>query len=130
MTCFWDGIFASIDQQMYYDVMRHNKTNIYDMVSDLKKKNKYTFNVIWNGYRLTLKQLRENKEAIESYDQNEMRRGYYCSSCEPFLLLIIEIFKVDIMHDYNGNIMKYKYMGKSIKLLKYASSSNHFWVTH
>ena len=33
------------------------------------------------------------KEHIKEYNQNTISQGYLCSTCDPFLLLLSELFK-------------------------------------
>tara|TARA_B100000401_G_C52803978_1_gene720140 strand:- start:98 stop:391 length:294 start_codon:yes stop_codon:yes gene_type:complete len=90
MTCFWDGILNTL-------------TN-----DDFEKFNKKTRNVIWNNEKFSKKQLDENFTHIKDFDYKSIRNGYDCSTYDPFLILICELFKVNINHDYIGNMIKYK----------------------
>ena len=33
-----------------------------------------------------------------------IRNGYLCSTCDPFLCLVCQLFKLNICHNYNGYI--------------------------
>jgi hypothetical protein len=78
--------------------------------------------------------MQENKERIKNFDISSIISGYDCSTFEPFLFLISQIYRVDIKHNYNGNMITYKYIGntdKNIcnKLLYFNSDRGHFWLS-
>ena len=76
--------------------------------------------------RITSKSMNENREHILSFDSTTINRGYDCSTCDPFLLLISELFEVDISHDYNGNIISYKsILNNTGRCFKFKSDRGH-----
>ncbi len=92
----------------------------------LKKNNKYTTNVLCNDIELTKKQYEENFERINKI--KKINNGYDCSSCDPLLLLICEIYEVNIIHHFNGITIKYlnkKCLHK--KSIHVSSNSSHFF---
>ena len=52
MTCFWDGIIGSLNNQDY-EIAGIRKANNRDFINQLKKKNKMTTSVSWQGNKLT-----------------------------------------------------------------------------
>lgn len=127
MTCFWDGILQSLNDQDFYKICNNSSRPYHaiEFVEWLKKHNKYTENVEWNDEFLTQKQLEENFKSIEELDKNTIGNGYNCSSFDPFLFLICELFKLKIIHNLNGVIMLYCHK-TPIKVVKYKSDLGHF----
>ncbi len=126
MTCFWDGVISILYRENK-EVKQHD---IKGFIKLLKNNNKETRNVRWNNTEiLTEKNYKENMKWIENIDENAINHGYDCSICDPVLLLICEIFKINIIHNYNGYNIKYKYNSdENIKTYRVQSNHNHFWV--
>ena len=125
MTCFWDGILSSLDENDFQIVNEKRYDNVKDFIDVMKRLNRKTVNVTWNNEFLTVKQLDENYSAIESYNKNTVSSGYLCSTCDPFLLLISELFKINIHHKYLGITMVYA-VSNSRKTVYYKSDNGHF----
>ena len=96
MTCFWDALRSRLHL---------NKSN-QEFIQHLKNNNK-TVSVLWNGEILSKKQQEENIEHIRDFNENSINNGYDCSICDPFLILVCELYNVNINHSYNGYNMKY-----------------------
>ena len=115
MTCFWDSI--------------RNKLNINDtnreFILYLKKSNTKNISVNWNSAELTEKQLDENFEHIKNFDENKINDGYDCSICDPFLILVCELYNINIFHNFNGYEMKY-IKDDSYKNINCRSNTSHF----
>ena len=92
----------------------------------LIQNNKTTPNVKCQGQYLSPSQLQENLKAVEELDVDSIDNGYWCSTLEPFLCLLCELFKVRIEHDFNGVTIVYD-ISNYRKILKYRSDVNHFW---
>ena len=75
--------------------------------------------------KLSKKQLQENYHHIIEFNPNTINSGYDCSICDPFLFLVSHLFQVDINHDYNGHLMRYR-VPNSFKLLNFRSNTGHF----
>lgn len=140
MTCFWDGIIAAIDHDMFMMTFethiepldpKQKIDNIKNFIELLKERAILTKNVKWNNSKLTEQQLEENLLAIRNYNIDNINDGYDCSICDPFLLLVCELFKVDIIHNFIGNDLIYEYDVKqntNKKIIKFASNHGHFWL--
>tara|TARA_B100001063_G_scaffold247268_1_gene291938 strand:+ start:3859 stop:4242 length:384 start_codon:yes stop_codon:yes gene_type:complete len=124
MTCFWDGIIGSLNNQDY-EVAGIRKANNRDFINQLKKKNKMTSSVSWQGNKLTEQEMKEHMEAIKDYNINGIGNGHLTSTCDSFLLLVCEVFKVNITHRYmNVNIIYKHDSGR--KTLNFRSNRGHF----
>ena len=127
MTCFWNGILRSLDTTDFQFAMKRNdRPQPKEFIHWLKYANSYPVDVYWNNQKLSQKELEEHKIAIETYDINNIYNGYLCSACDSFLLLIAQLFHVNIQHSYRNVIITYKYIKTSRKTLKFVSNSIHF----
>lgn len=126
MTCFWDGILKGLSNEDFNRVFNINKPNNRGLVKLLIDNNsKETKNITWNGDIFTNKQIEENYEHIKNFDINSIKKGYLCSVCDPFLILISKLFNVNINHRYCGHLMKYR-ITNPIKTLNFSSNTGHF----
>ena len=125
MTCFWDGILHHLKEEDFQRVFQIKKPNNKNFVKLLKDNLKKTKDIKWNGETLTDKQLEENFEHIRDFNVNSIGGGYLCSTCDPFLFLVCQLFQVDINHNYRGYMMRYR-ITNPIKTLNFRSNSGHF----
>ena len=124
MTCFWDGIISSLNNQDY-QVAGIRKARHRDFINQLKAKNKMVSSVSWQGNKLTEQEMKEHMEAIKDYNVNGIGSGHLTSTCDSFLLLVCELFKVNIKHKYmNTNIIYQHDNGR--KTLTFSSNRGHF----
>ena len=125
MTCFWSGLLGCLHPVDFKSFGLVRKPPIKDFVILLKNKNKITENVLWQDTKLTDKFKKECFEAVNELDVKSINNGYFCSTCDPFLILVSELFKVNIIHNYcNVNII-YKCIGAG-KTIKVKSNKGHF----
>ena len=128
MTCFWDGIIKSLTIDDFKTIGNfQRKPNAKQFADFLQSKNKLIEIVIWQNTELSKQEQQECFDAINELDTNSIRSGYLCSSCDPFLLLLCELFCIHIIHKYNGNILEYKHKQINRKTIIYQSSKSHFW---
>jgi hypothetical protein len=116
MSCVWDGIIKGLNLNI-----EPNK-----LLIKLQKENVKTINMLWNDKKLTDQCLDENFNAIKelTYDTH-IKNGYECSTCDPLLLLIGEIFKVSICHKFIKNMITYTNVTDR-KILFFSSDRVHF----
>jgi len=131
MTCFWDGIFKALKKQDFLIFnMCEKPNNIKQFIRFLQKNNLKVVNVTWNGEILTKQELEEHKKAVELFDLSKIHNGYLCSTCDSFLLLISQLFQMNIHHIFNGNKIKYinslNNTTKNPKILYFSSNKSHF----
>lgn len=130
MSCVWQGLCHSLKLNM----------NAQDLFKYCKANNRLVYNVQVNGESLSEQLIKENYIRIQEIA--DIKHGYLCSTCDPLLILIANLFDVDIVHDYNGVIIKYqRYHKKKCKhcistgesskfgqTIYVYSNSNHFWA--
>jgi len=127
MSCFWDGILRNLNQDDF-DIISSNKNiNNINFILLLKNKNINCDNVLWQNELIRKTLLEENYKMINEFNEKNVNNGYDCSSCDPFLILICEIFKLTIKHDYNGHKIEYKYNINSRKVINFKSNRSHFF---
>lgn len=124
MTCFWDGIISSLNNQDY-QVAGIRKAKHHDFINQLKAKNKMVSSVSWQGNKLTEQEMKEHMEAIKDYNVNGIHSGHLTSTCDSFLLLVCELFKVNITHKYINTNIVYKH-DNGRKTLIFSSNRGHF----
>lgn len=133
MTCFWNGILNEIDITKLRKVFNiDHKPRPLEFIKLLQKNAVKTPNILWNGQALSKKELDENLERIYSFNANTANIGYDCSCCDPYLLLCCQLFKISIDHNFNGNLMKYKYTENNVDaydILIFGSDRGHFWAS-
>jgi len=127
MTCFWDGILQALDNSDFQVVGCNNSLNRNQLINLLKTKNVEIEDITWNGHKLTKQEIKEHFDAIKTYDITKITNGHLCSSCDSFLLLICNLFDVNIQHLYMNVAINYKNEKKSRRTLNFASNGGHFW---
>ena len=89
MTCFWDSILSVLNNDDFRIISPSTKKmSNKKFVIFLKNNNTKTVDIIWNNEKLTKQQMEENFEHVKDFDQNSIKNGYLCSTCDPFLLLV------------------------------------------
>lgn len=132
MTCFWDGLMQALNKLPLKTIIKdtlkiEGKINAQIFAEALKKNNCMTDNVLWNSTPLLEQFKQENMMMISGFDTTHISQGYLCSSCDPFLLLISQLFKTDIYHHYNGHNIEYKNSQSNGNIIRVSSDKGHFW---
>ena len=131
MSCFWDAILTKLKIEDFKDKLNYSgKPNTQQFVELLQKHNRVTENILWNSKLLTKKQCEENYEHIKNYQSSKVSQGYDCSICDPFLILICELFIININHIYLGNKIDYtnkKNVFNNNYTISIQSDKGHMW---
>ena len=127
MSCFWDTLIKKINKNDINNILKLENINPKDFSNALKRENIKIENVTWKNENLTEKQIQENYDHIKDYDINTVNNGYLCSCCDPFLLLITELFKIKIIHDYNKNKVLYENKKECKYSININSNNGHMW---
>lgn len=123
-------MLAAININTFKNIFPQYKTKPKpaEFVELLQANNEKTIDVIWNGSELTPKQLEENVEWVKSLNVKTINHGYFCSTCDPYLLLVAQIFRLNIIHTYLNHAINYTYTGANHNgTVKVASNRGHFW---
>ena len=105
MTCFWTGIIKNLDEDDLKNLGLGKKPDVHKLIHTLKGLNKKENSVHWNGNPLSDKQKDENFHHIKDYKPKSAKNGYLCGTCDPFLILLSEVLKIDIEHTFLGNLI-------------------------
>lgn len=134
MTCFWNGLLSRLsirDINKCLNVNLGDKPDPKTFVNLLKTNITYTPDVKCGEYgdiTLSRKALEENFEWISNYNADGVYNGHDCSTCDPFLLLISQLFTIDIFHNYNKSFIKYvNTKNTSGQILVLSSDKGHLW---
>jgi len=134
MTCFWNGILDGLN----FDIILNDIPNILKqnnrinkdpskLVNYLKENNKITINILVQNQELKEKEKEENYEHIKSFDNHSIHQGYLCSTSDPFLILVCELFEININHLYCGVNIKYTNKNKSRCTIFLGSDRGHLY---
>lgn len=125
MTCFWDGVMKSLNKNDF-DLINEKKSSHIELITMLKRRKTPMINVLWENQKISENEIKEHLLAIDEYDINGIPGGHLTSSCDSFLLLICELFKVNIEHMYMIHTIKYSNTKEVRKTLYYSSNDKHF----
>src|SRR6185503_4877099 len=113
MTCFWDGILSKLTLNQINEVLGKKDETLLvvtqkSFIKLLKTNVTYFIDVRWNNTKISDKLTIELVEWILDYNEENITQGHDCSICDPFLILICQLFKVNIQHTYNGVVVNYR----------------------
>ena len=127
MTCFWKGVLKTLTVDDFKNALGIKHIPKYkEFVNLLKQNNVKMINVKLNGESLKDTFLDEAVTHVKNINIKKLNEGYLCSSCDPVLMLISEIFVININHDYNGTIIKYTHTNAT-KEINLRSNHNHMF---
>jgi hypothetical protein len=79
------------------------------------------------GTLLHDQQLRENMEWVQCHDANTIYNGYFCSTADPYLLLLSYLTSTKITHVYCSTTITYTPPTSIRYTMHFASNSGHIW---
>jgi len=126
MTCFWDSILTCLKEDDYR-FANIGKGNLKHFITQLKLRNKPMKSIQWQRENLREQEIKEHMEAIKDYNINGIHGGHLTSICDSFLLLICELFHINIIHRYLNINISYSHPNPR-KTLKFNSNKGHFQV--
>lgn len=134
MSCVWDGIRDAIrhDYGSCPDVdLRHvlsYRLKSAHLPNFFVLNNQKCDEVTVNGEDITEQFKLECRTTIESLTNYPIHSGYLCSTCDPLLMLVCQIFKVEIRHThFNGTTTVYSHKDKGRCIYHFESNRTHFW---
>ena len=123
MSCFWSTLTQRLTEAELKQLgVQRNATQI---IEALKQRACRMPNVSWMGTPLSEKFQNECIKHIRDYDTKSYTQGYLTSSCDPFLLLLTQLFKWKIEFNYmNSHIhMTHK---TPVRTVRFRGSRTHF----
>jgi hypothetical protein len=124
MTCVWKGLIKGLE---CYKLIK-NKTKEIDFATYIKKHNTKTINILINDSYLGEQEMTENYKAIENLNVNNIENGYMCSTSDPLLALVCQIYNINIIHKCKHTTVEYSYDNCTDFTLIVESSGCHFWI--
>ena len=127
MTCFWRGLIKQLTVDDFTRAFKiKHKPDYKEFVKLLIQSNTKLINVKHNGTALSEKQINEALEHIDSINIKKIGKGYFCSTCDPVIMLVAQLFTLSINHDYNGSVIKYTIDG-AVRELNLRSNKTHMF---
>ena len=127
MTCFWDAIVASLNKDDFEMFGEKNYLiNKKSVIIFLKSKNAICQNVLWQNKTLKKQELEEHIEAVNCYNINNIGSGHWTATCDSFLLLICQLFNININHRYCDTMISYKNTNGTRRTINFKSNKGHF----
>ena len=134
MSCVWDGIrdairndYTSCEDLHLRRVFSH-KLRSDHLPNFFVLNNQICDKVTVNDEEITEQFKMECKKTIETLANYPIYTGYLCSTCDPLLLLVCQIFRVHIRHThFNGVTTIYRHKEKERCVYNFESNRTHFW---
>jgi hypothetical protein len=129
MTCFWRGLIRQLTVDDFNRAFKiKHKPDYKEFVKLLIRFNTKPINVKHNGVALSEQQIDEALQHIATLDVKKLGKGYLCSSCDPVIMLVAQLFTLSINHDYNGFVQKYTVDGTvTVRELNLCSNVSHMF---
>ena len=127
MSCFWDTTIKKVNAEDMKNILKITNATPKTFSNALKNENIKVEHVLWMSNELTVKERQENFDHIKEYDISTTTNGYLCSICDPFLLLVVELFKIEIIHHFHGILINYKYSTECKYTITLHSDKGHMW---
>ena len=109
MTCFWKGFMnclSDTDVQFSRGLSRLPQHE-HEFVHFLQKNNIRANDVSWQHQPVSSRLQEESFQAVKALESNTIGEGYWCSTCDPFILLISQLFQIDVHHRFCGHLVVY-----------------------
>jgi hypothetical protein len=125
MSCFWDTLISKINKNDIHNVLKIDNINPTNFAKELIKINKLVNTILVNNNEITNNQQKENYEHIKNYDIGTIKNGYDCSTFDPFLILISDLFSITINNNYDNCLIIYKPIAHSRYNIKINNNKGH-----
>lgn len=95
MTCVWDSLVTALK----FD----HKITAKRFCEYVVLHNALTPDVLVNDEKITAKQMEENFMRISALDPDKISEGYLCSTFDPLLILVCQLFGTTIVHNFQSS---------------------------
>lgn len=126
MTCFWNGILHSLNDDDWRILQFSKKPSINEFILKIKLLNRPLNSVKWQNKLLTKQEKQEHFEAIRDYNVSKINQGHLTSICDPFLLFLSDFLNIKIIHIFLNSQITYENVHDIRKILKFRSNHSHF----
>jgi hypothetical protein len=117
MSCVWKGLIECL----------HLKITPEAFCTLIKTKNRDTPDMMINNVPISPQIQKNNIDHISEIKVKDVNKGYLCSTADPLLLLVGQIYNVTIEHIYCGAKIIYENKNAS-RIIYVASNQGHFWA--
>ena len=127
MSCFWDGIAQSLTP----DELARTGSAPTAVKSWLQRNNKLPRRCRWQGETIREQDLRDMQTWVAN-DTTPVYAGHDTSTMDPYLCLLCDLLGVNVEHNYNGAVIRYKFAqpdghAPTARTLRFKSDRGHFW---
>lgn len=126
MSCFWDALVRELSEEETDRAGLRGIRSPQRFADCLKASAVHAFvTTKWQGDEVGEKQRRENAAAVQNYDTKTVGEGYWCGSCDPFLLLVSHVAGVHIRHVTPSGVFEYTSQYPKARWMELRSNSSH-----
>ena len=112
MTCVWDSLMRGIRSEDWNERIGVNREQARHrpelFVDALKRLNRPTPRVSWQGEFPSEQQQRENVEWVRDYRTVGIRGGHMTSAADPFFYLLSDVLQASIVHRHRQYTMRFE----------------------
>ena len=123
MTCFWDGILKSLNENEYTRLGVSDKTP-QALLNAFKQVAQTATSVKWQGQTVTVQLLRESQDVVQKYC---IQDGHLTGAFDPFMIVLADVLQNNITFHFNGTIISYSVENPN-RTLTYKATTSHFSV--
>lgn len=91
-TCFWDSLI----HQLRTHRLVPSTMNPHEFLALLQTRNTKSVNVFWQEAQPSEQQMMENLVWVDEYNVDQINDSHLGGACDPFLLLVCELYHVTI----------------------------------
>lgn len=118
MSCVWIALIKALP------LRNRRRVTPSILFQYIKLHNVETPDITRNGIKLSKQEQAENFKAIENLDANCLEKGYDCSTADPLLFLVAQLYGVSIEHRFLKATIRYA-NGRN-RWIRFKSSRTHF----
>ena len=126
MSCYWDALIRELSDEEAKRAGLDGRKSPREFAQRLKDLAPSAFVMTkWQGSDISEQQRRENAAAVAAYDVATVNNGYFCGSCDPFLLLVSHVAGVHIRHHTPTGTFEYTSQYPQSRWMVLRSTTNH-----
>ena len=111
MTCVWDSLMRGVRDEDLTGILGLRRSEARArpeaFVEALKRRNRLTPDIKWQGETISGQQQRENLEWVRDYRTVGIRGGHLTSAADPFFFLLSDLLSVSVMHRHMQHVIRY-----------------------
>jgi len=136
MTCFWDSLYSALKTEDFQAAGIPKKPRTTrDLLDVLVSRNRICDHVTVNCTFPTESQKNELYDWIREYDRSKISDGHWTGCCDPFLVLVCEVFRVAVRHFYKGALPGFDFDTVTVyshtnfrRVVEFGANASHFFL--